>query len=150
MPTAARLLCVDRWTGVAGVPAAGGGGGGKGASQPWEGRVGERGRSGSLFYAVWAVPTGGWDAAQGLDPSDESDDFDLRGPAIWHSPDGLAWTNLKAFEDTKSETQCIFAASELHGAADAAGRRIAAAGDGGGCGAAGAAGGGRAGGRGPR
>jgi hypothetical protein len=106
------------------------------ASQPWEGSVGEPGRLGSVFYAVWPVPTGGWDAAQALDPSDESDDFEFAGPAIWHSPDGLAWTNSKAFPD--AETECVndFAASELHGAADTIGRRIAAAGESGGCGEA--------------
>jgi len=106
-------------------------------SPAWLGPVGERGRSGSLFNQVWAVPTGGWDAAQMFDPSDESDGFELRGPAIWHSSDGLSWERLKAQPRDADECGTDLAASELRAAADVTGRRLAAgaaaAGDGSTC-----------------
>src|SRR4051794_21539426 len=94
-------------------------------SAPWRGQIGELDRSGSLFSAVWAVPTGGWDAAQAFDPSDASDDFELVGPAIWHSPDGLDWTLLKPLvADVTATCGTGFVFSELRGAADDTGRRI--------------------------
>lgn len=109
-------------------------------SRPWTGPMGEPGRSGALFYAVWPVPTGGWDAAQALDPSDESDDFELVGPAIWHADDGLAWTALSGLPAEPTEVVIddsqtdIFdcpdpTAVQVHAAADRLGRRIIASGE---------------------
>ena len=101
------------------------------ASPPWEGPVGEKGQSGSLFQHLWAVPTGGWDAVQAFDPSDELDDADLTGSAIWHSSDGLAWKLLKArpaSDDDSSECVTDFLSGDVRGAADASGSRVASIG----------------------
>jgi hypothetical protein len=96
------------------------------ASPPWTGQIGEPGQSGSLFYAVWPVPTGGWDAAQAFDPSNDSDDLELVGPAVWHSPDGLGWTLLKPLlADVTATCGTVFVSSDLSGAADDTGRRLA-------------------------
>ena len=51
--------------------------------------------AGSTFFTVWAIPTGGWDAAQAF-WSDMSDDSYLEGPALWHSDDGLSWSLLRS------------------------------------------------------
>ncbi len=83
------------------------------ASPPWQGPIGERGRSGSLFNEVWSVPTGGWDAAQAFDPSDESDGFELVGSAIWHSTDGLAWKLLKDYAGEDLDCPSDLAAGEF-------------------------------------
>jgi hypothetical protein len=93
------------------------------ASPGWNGRIGDPGRAGSVFNAVWPVPGDGWDAAQAFDASDESDDFDLAGPAIWHSPDGLHWELLKRYEGRCGSD---VATSGLRGAADASSRRVLA------------------------
>ena len=94
-------------------------------SGPWTGPNGEQGRSGSLFETVWPVPTGGWDAGQMFDLSDESNGFPLAGPAIWHSPDGLTWT---PYTDAPGEdpTCGTFGVTDtFDAAADATGRRLA-------------------------
>lgn len=93
------------------------------ASPAWDGPIGERGRSGSLFVAVWPVPTGGWDAAQGFDMSDESDDLSLRGPGFWHSADGVTWSKLRGAPSADAET-CL-TAEGFHAVADSSGRRVA-------------------------
>ena len=97
-------------------------------SDPWDGPNGEEGRSGSLFGTVWSVPTGGWDAGQLFDPSDESDDFPAGGPALWHSSDGIDWTQLT--DRPGEDIQCgTFGVTEsFDAAADATGRRVAATG----------------------
>lgn len=51
--------------------------------------------AGSTFFTVWAIPTGGWDAAQAF-WSDMSDDLYREGPALWHSDDGLSWSLLRS------------------------------------------------------
>jgi hypothetical protein len=98
------------------------------ASPPWKGPVGEPGRSGSLFQQLWPVPNGGWDAAQAFDPSDESDGFELRGPAIWHSSDGLAWKPLKGHSGEGTECASDLLSGDVRAAADASGRRVASLG----------------------
>ena len=95
------------------------------ASGPWNGPNGELGRSGSLFETVWSVPTGGWDAGQMFDLSDESDGFPLAGPAIWHSPDGLTWTPLTDAPGEDPTCGTFGVTDTFRAAADATGRRLA-------------------------
>jgi hypothetical protein len=97
-------------------------------SGPWKGPTGEEGRSGSSFLTVWPVPTGGWDAGQMFNGSDESDDFPASGPALWHSSDGIDWTQLT--DRPGEDIQCgTFGVTEsFDAAADATGRRVAATG----------------------
>ena len=94
-------------------------------SGPWNGPNGEPGRSGSLFETVWSVPTGGWDAGQMFDLSDESDGFPLAGPAIWHSPDGLTWTPLTDAPGEDPTCGTFGVTDTFDAAADATGRRLA-------------------------
>jgi hypothetical protein len=46
---------------------------------------------GSEFVAAWPVPTGGWDAALSYFGTDGS----LVGRDLWHSSDGIRWTELE-------------------------------------------------------
>jgi hypothetical protein len=94
------------------------------ASSAWHGALGEPGRAGSLFHSVWAVPGAGWDAAQAFDPSDESDDFDLTGVAIWHSPDGLAWEQIKGQPAETDGCGTQMATGVVPAGADDTGRRL--------------------------
>ncbi len=60
------------------------------SSYPWHGPGAPKGYSqGNEFTTVWAVPTGGWDAAEAY-PAGEDD---VAG-RIYHSSDGSAWTPL--------------------------------------------------------
>jgi hypothetical protein len=92
----------------------------------WNGPNGEEGRSGSSFLTVWSVPTGGWDAGQMFNRSDDSDDSPASGPALWHSLDGVDWTQLA--DAPGDDIQCgTFGATEsFEAAADATGRRVVA------------------------
>lgn len=63
-------------------------------SRPWTGPINGEDKLGSTFFGVWAVPTGGWDAAQGFWGGDMEDPgLDLT--ALWHSDDGLTWSVLR-------------------------------------------------------
>jgi len=91
-------------------------------SDTWTGPVGPVGQSGSTFGSVWAVPTGGWDAAQVFDTSDDTDVGFGVGPALWHSADGITWSLLRA-APTQSDT--YWAADAFWALADKDGRRVA-------------------------
>ena len=65
------------------------------ASRNWTGRIGPVGKAGSAFISIWRIPGGGWDAAQLFSGSDESDDLDPTGPALWHSVGGRKWTLVR-------------------------------------------------------
>jgi hypothetical protein len=95
-------------------------------SGPWNGPNGEEGRSGSSFLTVWPVPTGGWDAGQMFNPSDDSDDFPASGPALWHSPDGVAWIQLTDAPGDDMRCGTFGVTESFDAAADATGRRVAA------------------------
>ena len=64
-------------------------------ARAWTGRIGPIGKDGSDFTAIWPVRGGGWDAAQLFSGSDELDDLDPTGPAIWHSNGGRTWTLVR-------------------------------------------------------
>ena len=92
-------------------------------SGEWPGRIGPRGKPGSKLTATWAVPTGGWDAAQFFSEGDESDDFDPVGPALWHSDNGLAWSRLSA-GPARFAPGCGPQPEDFWAVADAGGRRV--------------------------
>jgi hypothetical protein len=73
---------------------------------------------GSEFVAAWSVPTGGWDAALSFWEGET-----LTGRDIWHSSDGITWTELEPgpAADVGSVVQFPMAHA---GAADQAGRRV--------------------------
>ena len=95
------------------------------ASGPWTGRLGPRGKAGSDFVALWGVPSGGWDAAQLFSGSDESDDLEPTGPAIWHSDDGRTWTVRNARDAFRDWPCWVDTEASWHFAADQSGRRLA-------------------------
>lgn len=73
---------------------------------------------GSEFVAAWSVPTGGWDAALSFWEGES-----LTGRDLWHSSDGITWTELEPgpAADLDSLVEFPFAHA---GAADQAGRRV--------------------------
>jgi hypothetical protein len=73
---------------------------------------------GSEFVAAWPVPTGGWDAALSYWQGES-----LTGRDLWHSSDGIHWTELAPAPaaDVGSMTEFPF---DHAGAADQAGRRV--------------------------
>jgi hypothetical protein len=64
------------------------------SSPSWSGLNARAGQAGSWFTDVWPVPGMGWEAAQVFSGTDESDDLDPTGPALWRSTDGLTWSLL--------------------------------------------------------
>jgi hypothetical protein len=96
------------------------------SSDPWTGAVGPAGQAGSEFVATWAVPTGGWDAAQAFYTGDESDEGFWIGPALWHSEDGRAWSLLRELPaEPVSECDSYWSAERFGAVADIDGRRVA-------------------------
>jgi hypothetical protein len=89
------------------------------SSYPWRGPGAPKPyRQGNTFSTVWAVPSGGWDAAS----------LDIAGEAgaaerIYHSTDGLSWTALasppNAFKGAPEPTEIWNL-----GLADSTGRRL--------------------------
>ena len=95
-------------------------------SVSWEEAIAPVDWYGSMFTAMWAVPGGGWDAAQSFWTSNEGDGF---GPAVFHSNDGRRWSLLQALPATEplpgSVCSPYWVAEHLRVLADPAGRRIA-------------------------
>ena len=73
---------------------------------------------GSEFVAAWPVPTGGWDAALSYWQGES-----LHGRDLWHSSDGIAWTQLEPAPTLNTGDSDKF--PWVHaGAADAEGIRV--------------------------
>ncbi len=74
--------------------------------------------AGSEFIAVWPVPAGGWDAALGWRAG-----ATLHGRDLWHSSDGIRWTQLEPAPalDTGNSDKFPWVHA---GAADAEGIRV--------------------------
>ncbi len=70
---------------------------------------------GGAFTAVWAVPTGGWDAALSHQMG-----CCLAGQDIWHSEDGVQWAFAGRLGEATSERR----PEDRGGVADRAGRRL--------------------------
>jgi hypothetical protein len=73
---------------------------------------------GSEFVAAWPVPTGGWDAALSYWQGES-----LHGRSLWHSSDGIHWTQLEPTPalDTGNSDRFPWVHA---GAADQAGIRV--------------------------
>jgi hypothetical protein len=89
------------------------------SSYPWPGPHAPKGFSqGNLFTNVWAVPSGGFDAAEAYVAGED----DVAG-RIFHSSDGLAWTALPASPPTALKGSQPAETWHL-GLADGQGRRV--------------------------
>jgi hypothetical protein len=98
------------------------------SSGQWSGSVGPAGQGGSAFLHAWVVPTGGWDVAQGWYSGDDTDVGVWVGPALWHSDDGIAWSQLRGKPvEPAAECDPYMAADFFRAVADADGRRVALA-----------------------
>ena len=73
---------------------------------------------GSEFVAAWPVPTGGWDAALSFWEGES-----LTGRDLWHSSDGIQWTELEPAPAADLDSLLQFPMVHA-GAADQAGRRV--------------------------
>jgi hypothetical protein len=90
------------------------------SSYPWNGpALPHRYKQGDAFTTVWAVPTGGWDAADAYISGEAGAAAD-----IWHSADGLSWSAFSATPPTTLEGSPTPPELWDVGAADSTGRRV--------------------------
>jgi hypothetical protein len=92
------------------------------SSYPWRGPATPRGYTqGSGFSSVWAVPTGGWDAAIGYVAGEAG-----AAGGIFHSADGVTWAALPSAPPTALRGSPAPPQGWHLGLADQTGRRLVA------------------------